>query len=294
MLSHCEALEQFQDKECVGLAYALTNLAKLYAAQGKFTDSLAQYKIVLGMLTRVLPRSHRITAHTLMDLGHTYESLRRYKEALGQYNAALVMERKCYNTEIHTEIAETYHCIGHIYSLERDYDNALMYFEKALVIKKITFGDEHIEVVSTLSHMGNLHKYRGQYDMALEIHAEVLKLKKILYGNDSPSVQTTIEIIGKITRIDIIRQDAERQLHKYIESRSHEIKIEFEGMGFFSKDAKLHAAEFLLKLIKDQGVERFNNLDRVVGYYKHKGATENGRLGHIVENIQKEAFTNFR
>lgn len=292
MCRYCEALEQFQDEESVELAATLDSMAKLYAAQGKFADSLTQYKIVLAMQMRVLPRSHRIIAHTLKDLGHTYESLRRYKEALGQYNATLVMERKCYNTEIHAEIAETHHCIGHIYSLERDYDNALMHYEKALVVKRLVYGNEHAEVVSTLNHMGNLHKYRGQYDVALALHSEVLALKKILCGEDSPSVQTTVEIIGKITRIDLIRQDAERLLTSYIEVRCHEVTLG-EGMGFFSKDAKVSAAQFLLHLIKDKGVEQFNNLDRIVGYYKHKAATENGRLFQIVEKIRLEAFTNF-
>eukprot|EP00603_Paraphysomonas_imperforata_P009973 CAMPEP_0114451554 /NCGR_PEP_ID=MMETSP0104-20121206/1046_1 /TAXON_ID=37642 ORGANISM="Paraphysomonas imperforata, Strain PA2" /NCGR_SAMPLE_ID=MMETSP0104 /ASSEMBLY_ACC=CAM_ASM_000202 /LENGTH=534 /DNA_ID=CAMNT_0001623751 /DNA_START=499 /DNA_END=2103 /DNA_ORIENTATION=- len=289
---HCESLEQYQDIESIGLANTLANLAKLYAAQGKLTDSLAQYKIVLGMQSRILPRSHRIIAHTLKSLGYTYENLRRYKEALGQYNAALVMERKCYNSEIQLESAETYHCIAHIYSLEKDYDNALMYFEKAFVIKKLVYGTKHIEVVSTLSHMANLHKYRGQYDMALAMHQEVLDMKKKLYGEDSPSLETTIEIIGKITRIDLIKQEAEGQLNAYISNRCHETKP--EGMGFFSKEEKIGAAQFLLHLIKDHGVERFNNLDQTVGYYKHKAATENGRLHQIVQHIQEEAFTKFK
>jgi hypothetical protein len=78
------ALEQFQDQESVELSETLTNLAKLYASQGKFVDTLKQYKIVLGMQCRVLPRNHRIIAHTLKEMGHTCEALGRYKEALGQ------------------------------------------------------------------------------------------------------------------------------------------------------------------------------------------------------------------
>ena len=93
LIRYCQALEQFQDKESLELANTLKNLARLYASQGKVTDSLKQYKIVLNMQSQVLPGSHRIIAQTLKEMGNTSESLRRYGEALGQYNAALVMER---------------------------------------------------------------------------------------------------------------------------------------------------------------------------------------------------------
>jgi hypothetical protein len=201
------------------------------------------------------------------------------------------MERKCYQTEIHAQIAQTHHCIGHIYSLEMDYDNALMFYEKALVIKRLVYGPEHIEVVATLNHMGNLHKYRGQYDVALALHSEVFSLKKLLCGEDSPSVQTTLEMIGKINRIELIKQEAEQLLMDYIQHRSHEIKI---GRIGFSKDVKIDAAHFLLQHIKDQGLEKVKNFSKVVGYHKHKGAIENGRLQKIVEKIRLDAFTNFK
>lgn len=294
MTSYGAALEQYQDQESVRLANTLSNLATLYSHQGKFVNALSQYKIILGLQSRVLPRSHRLISQTLKAMGHTCESLQRYGEALGQYNAALEMERKWHQTEIHGDLAETYHCIGHVYTLERDYDNALMYYEKALVIKKLVHGPQHVEIIATLNHMGNLHKYRGQYDMALAIHSEVLILKKQLYGLESPSFQTTAELIGKINRIEVIKQNAEDSIKAYITQRSHQgIGLHINGIGF-SKDAKVEGASFLLQLLKDTGVESFNNFNKTVGYYKHKGAIENGRLYKIVEKVRLEAFTNFK
>ena len=289
--SYCEALEQFQDTECLALTVALANLAKLYAAQGKYTDCLAQYKIVLGVQSRLLPGSHRFIAQTLKEMGHTCESLHRYKEALGHYDAALRMERKLLDTEVHIEVAELHHRLGHVYTLELDYDNALMFYEKALVVRRILYGNEHSEVVSTLNLMGNLQKYRGQYDMALELHNEVLVLRRKLFGEDSPAVQTTIEIIGKIRRISDVKEEAEVLISNYIRQRTNETKV--LGVGF-SKDEKVNASYFLLQIIKDSGVEQFNCFDRVVGYSKHKDAIEDGRLGKIVEKIRMDAFTNFK
>ncbi|MCL2410270.1 MAG: tetratricopeptide repeat protein [Treponema sp.] len=129
-------------------------------------------------------------------LGHVYNKLSDYLQALYWLEKTIVVREKVFGNTHHT-LGTTYNVIGRVYTKLDNNDKALEYLNKALHIIEKVFGKKHPETATIYDHLGHIYGEQENYDKALEYCNKALYIFK-KFGQTHRDVAITYSNIALI------------------------------------------------------------------------------------------------
>lgn len=166
--------EKHKDK--VLLIEVLSDIGRVYRAQGDFTKALAFQQECLNLVIKIHGTEHRDVAAALGNIGGIYEEQGKYDDALASLTKALSVLLKVTGPKS-KEVAQIYTVIASVHADKGDPQKALSLLKKGLQIAVGAMGENDLSVAAIYGNMGNILGSLGEFAPALE------NLKKALAIN---------------------------------------------------------------------------------------------------------------
>jgi tetratricopeptide (TPR) repeat protein/uncharacterized membrane protein YgcG len=142
------AVEILREKHTTNYPLALSRLADVYTAQGKFEQAGRLYQEAYRVTLTTYGNEHPVGAVILHSMGIMYYKERRYVDAEDAFERALALKEKLYPA-VHQEIAVTCVELANAYRDDRKYDKADPLYQRALTIYKKVLGPNSWDVYYT-------------------------------------------------------------------------------------------------------------------------------------------------
>jgi eukaryotic-like serine/threonine-protein kinase len=152
-----------------------------------------------------LERQPAVRASLFATMGHVYESLGMYKEAIGLAEKAVAAGGGADSLDV----ADAAMTLGRSRQNLGDFDGARQAFENALTIRTRLLGENHLDVAVALSGLGGLHSQLENFDASLDAHSRALAIQRALRGPDA--IETTNSLRG-MAIVYARRKEVERAL----------------------------------------------------------------------------------
>ena len=179
------------------VATCISNLARLYHAQGRYEDALPLYQRALKITEKALGREHRSVAIRLSDLASFYHSRGQYSRALFFYVRALRISEKTFGPD-HSNVASLLNNQGMLCTALRKHRDALRLYERALKIQEKSLGPNHPDVAKLLNNLAGVYHDQGKYDHALSLYQRALTANEKAVGLDHPDVATCLNNLARL------------------------------------------------------------------------------------------------
>lgn len=144
-------------------------------ASQAFNEALALQRFIVDNATE--PQMSIVSDHgtmlynvasALREMGHTLQSLARFKESLDIRKAALGTN--------HVLVAESLYQIGRLNHRLGDNPRALQILQETARIERVTLGPFHSDLAVTLHYIAQIHSECGEFQNALDVYREVLAI----------------------------------------------------------------------------------------------------------------------
>ncbi|MGF1576398.1 MAG: tetratricopeptide repeat protein [Cyanophyceae cyanobacterium] len=175
-------------KDSVTMAAALSRLAQLYRAQGRYGEAEPLFQQALEICRSQLGEDHPDTATTLNNLGALYESQGRYGEAEPLYQQALEIRRSQLG-EDHPDTATSLNNLGMLYLTQGRYGEAEPLFQQALKICRSQLGEDHPNTATILNNLAGLYESQGRYGEAELFYTQTLSIWSNQLGKNHPNTK---------------------------------------------------------------------------------------------------------
>ncbi len=161
------------------VAVSLSQLAQVYAGQGKHTEAEPVYLQALKIYQAVHGENHADVAATLNNLGVLHRMYGQYAEAEPLLARALAIKEKLLGPE-HADVALGAANLGQLWVVQGQPEKAEPFYRRALAIRQRALGPSHPEVAKTLEDLANVLRKLGRKDeaMALDIQAREIRAKR--------------------------------------------------------------------------------------------------------------------
>ena len=177
--------EAFQQPD-TRLALSLTQLAKLYHAQGRYGNAEPLYLRALGIYELTRGPEHPDVAATLNNLGVLYRMHGQFSEAKPMLERALAIKRKTMGSQ-HPDVALALSNLGTLYYAQGLYDDAEPLYREALAIREQALGPDHVEVAKSLKEYALLLIKTGRQREAWLMMERVKKIEAKRVGAPFPA-----------------------------------------------------------------------------------------------------------
>ena len=165
------------------------NIGMVYNFQGNFTKAIEEYNCALSLQRELMGDSTRHVGQSLMLIGITYNSMKKYDLALEYYKEALGIYENIFKHKKSSDIANIYNNMGVAYENEKDNKQALHYYEMALNIRKELYDDdEHPDIAYSYSNIAGVYDYMEDYDKAIAYYQKSIDVLKKSKGNQHQDV----------------------------------------------------------------------------------------------------------
>ena len=169
------------------MAWPLTNLASVYASQGKYGEAEGLYRRALAIREQALGANHPEVANSLDGLASVYQMQGKYGEAEGVYTRALAIKEKALGAS-HPDVAKTLNNLALLQSRRGDIGKALSWSRKTTAAVITHAGTEAAGTRQTGETAGLLEQ-RGQYFLRGE-ECERLAVEIFpIFGKSSAAIQ---------------------------------------------------------------------------------------------------------
>jgi len=165
------------------------DIGKVYNFQGNFTKAIEEYNCALSLQKELMGDSTRHVGHSLMLIGITYNSMKKYDLALDYYKDALNIYEKIFKENNSSEIANIYNNMGVAYENEKENMQALHYYEMALNIRKELYNDdEHPDIAYSYSNIAGVYDHLEEFDKAIAYYQKSIDVLKKSKGSKHKDV----------------------------------------------------------------------------------------------------------
>jgi tetratricopeptide (TPR) repeat protein len=199
-----------------GTGAALTKLAKLYSAQGRYGEAEPLFKRVLEICEKFLGAEHPYTASALNNLVEVYSAQGRYGEAEPLYEKVLEISEKALGEE-HPNTNAALNNLAVLYFGQGRYSEAEPLFKRTLGFDEEVFGPEHANTATALNHLADVYHGQGRYGEAEPLYKRALEIRKGVLGAEHPDTGTTLQNIAALYHAQGRYEEAEPLYEKALE-----------------------------------------------------------------------------
>jgi CHAT domain-containing protein/tetratricopeptide (TPR) repeat protein len=189
-------------------ASALSNLAKLYREQGRYSDAEPLFKRSLAIREQVLGLDHLDVAYSLNDLAGLHLEQGHYTDAERAFKRSIAVLEKSVGAE-HPTFAGALSNLAWLYFKESRYSEAEPLYRRALIIKESSLGAEHPSVAVTLENLATLHVNQNRYAEAEPLQERALRIREKTLGPEHSLVATSLHNLAVIKVVEGRFADAE-------------------------------------------------------------------------------------
>jgi CHAT domain-containing protein/Tfp pilus assembly protein PilF len=207
-----EVFEKTLDPNHLEIATALSNLATLYANQGRYTEAEPPSKRSLEIYEKALGPDHPEVATALGNVATRYLYQGRYAEAERLFQRSLEIYEKALGPN-HPNVATTLGNLATLYANQARYADAEPLYKRALAIREKALGPDNPDIAAALSNLGSFYITRGRYVDAELLSRRSLAIWEKALGPDHPNVATALSNLATLYRAQGRYTEAE-QLYK--------------------------------------------------------------------------------
>lgn len=221
--------ETYPDEYQICLAKALNELASIYKAEGKFSESKVQYaaaeKVTAASCAKALQSEGHIPDALANVIAQTKNGDADLHRLINDYARAEVLCKEALklrtDSEISdsAEIAESLCTLGKIYSSQGKYQKAEPLYKDAISNFEKQFGVNDPHLANALSGLATLYVAQGKYASAQPIYERELKILKNSFGEMHPLTAEALNGLAAIASARKDYQNAERLLCKALAIR---------------------------------------------------------------------------
>jgi tetratricopeptide (TPR) repeat protein len=161
------------------VAVSLSQLAQVYAGQGKHVEAEPLYLQALKIYQAVHGETHADVAATLNNLGVLHRMYGQYAEAEPLLARALAIKEQLLGLD-HPDVAFGAANLGQLYVAEGQPGKAEPFYRRALAIRQKALGPSHPEVAKTLEDLATVLRKLGRANeaVALDVQAREIRAKR--------------------------------------------------------------------------------------------------------------------
>jgi tetratricopeptide (TPR) repeat protein len=161
------------------VAVSLSQLAQVYAGQGKHVEAEPIYLQALKIYQAVYGENHADVAATLNNLGVLHRMYGQYAEAEPLLSRALAIKEKLLGPD-HPDVALSVANLGQLWVAQGQPEKAEPYYRRALMIRQKALGASHPEVAKSLEDLANVLRKLGRNKeaVALDLQARGIRAKR--------------------------------------------------------------------------------------------------------------------
>jgi tetratricopeptide (TPR) repeat protein len=161
------------------VAVSLSQLAQVYAGQGKHVEAEPVYLQALKIYQAVHGENHVDVAATLNNLGVLHRMYGQYAEAEPLLTRALAIKENLLGPD-HPDVALSAANLGQLWVAQGQPEKAEPLYRRALAIRQRAFGASHPEVAKTLEDLANVLRKLGRNHeaVALDLQAREIRGKR--------------------------------------------------------------------------------------------------------------------
>lgn len=164
------------------------SIGKVYYFQGNFTKAIEEYNYALSLQRELMGDSTRHVGQSLMLIGISYNSMKKYDLALDYYKDALIIYDNIFKVNNSSEIANIYNNMGVAYENKKDNKQALHYYEMALNMRKELYDYEHPDIAYSYSNIAGVYDHMEDYDKAIAYYQKSIDVLKKSKGSKHQDV----------------------------------------------------------------------------------------------------------
>jgi CHAT domain-containing protein/tetratricopeptide (TPR) repeat protein len=179
------------NKDMLGEARTMGNLAATYLAQGRYIKAIEHYQQAQLLFGKTAQANSNDLGNIQTNLGSVYAEMGQYDKALIYQYQALAIYQQAGNT---TGIASVYHNIGYIESEQQNYAAALDAFEQAIALREKN--QDRFGAAETRNNFGMLLSEMGRQEEALQALFQALPVLEEL--NTRIQMAATYDSIGSV------------------------------------------------------------------------------------------------
>lgn len=191
-----EIMEAVGEKPAV-LADCLNNLAMLYNAESRFTESEALQRRGLEIRRKVLQPLHPRIADSLQNLANVQESLGRFTDAELLLRECLPIREKTQGRE-HPALADSLNNLGNVLKREGRYSDAELLYQRALAIYESKLGNRSPSVAMVLDNLSGLYLRSDSLEKAEPPAKRGYEIRAAVFGPTHPEVAKSLESMAMI------------------------------------------------------------------------------------------------
>ena len=175
----------------------MRNLAELFFAMGRYTETEPLLKGALEILRKTLGPKDLETVTALNDLGTLYVETGDYAEAEPLLQQVLEARKAGFGPE-HPETAKILNTLAGLYTLMGQYAKAEPFYLGALRIREKVLGTDHPETADSLNDLGALYAHTGQYAKAEQLYQKALEIRIKVHGEEHPDTAISLNNLGRL------------------------------------------------------------------------------------------------
>lgn len=158
------------------VAVSLSQLAQVYAGQGKHVEAEPVYLRALKIYQAVHGENHADVAATLNNLGVLHRMYGQYAEAESLLSRSLTIKERLLGPN-HPDVALSVANLGQLYVAQGQPAKAEPLYRRALSIKREALGMSHPEVAKSLEDLANVLRKLGRNPEAANLDLEARQIR---------------------------------------------------------------------------------------------------------------------
>ncbi len=163
------------------------NLARLYLAQGRYSEAETFFRQAIEQRKHLLGKIHPSTGAILGELGWLYVQQGRYVEAETLLTQALSIQRQAFS-EYHRNVSMSLGNLASLYVLQARYAEAEKLYKQANAIDKAIFDENHVNIATGLQNLAWLYLQQKRYVQAEPLLKQAQAIYRRTLGNNYPGI----------------------------------------------------------------------------------------------------------
>ncbi|WP_281989894.1 CHAT domain-containing protein [Aquimarina aggregata] len=169
------------------------NISLINSELGNYEISMKYNEKCLKNTIKNYGEGHISTGISYMNIGVDYYYLKKYDDALVNYQKALSI---FVNSDSNYELFLIYHNIGTIFSNKGKNNKALEYHKKSLNIAFKVHKKDHPDIAASYQNLGVISQDIGDFNKAIDYFNEALQIYRTTFGENNYNVADLNENIG--------------------------------------------------------------------------------------------------
>ncbi len=265
---------------------AMSDLAFLYRAGGKFAQAEPLASKVLEIRRRLLGEDHPDTLDAMTHLGLLYRF--EGKPAPAEALLSKVLEiRQRISGEQDPATLHAMNTLGYVYQVQGKYQQAETVLSKVLEIRQRVSGKEHPSTLTATDNVATVYYRQRKYALAESLFAKNLEIRRRVLGEEHPDTLDTMNNLGAVYRAEGKYAQAEMLLSKALETKRRvlgeehpstlismlNVAVLLRYKGEFSKAEPLmvRGVDLQSRVLGDEHPDRLAGMNRLAALYGDEG-----------------------